>query len=186
MTTTTTLPNHTSDADDAKLGARPTYKSYGHYARELDRHAKPYLWDQRDILCSIVFDRDGHTLMKSLTPAAFSQRNYADFNDEKGTFQLLAETAFAYWEQYGAPPREAIYDLVASLPERVLHLAQRMERKQRELEATHVRELASHKKRLARHDDRGAEGVSKRARNHQRRRSGQLERRTAGSALLTQ
>jgi hypothetical protein len=143
---------HTDGAAVDAASTRPRYASYNQYSRELDLNRNPYLENQREILGAILFDTEGHRLMTELTPAAFSQRSYADFNDEIGHFELLAETAFAYWEQDAKPPGEEIYDLIAGLPERVLHLAQRMERRQQAIEAADLRERAKYERMLMRRD----------------------------------
>jgi hypothetical protein len=157
----TTAPNHTAggrdaenpgtEASAAREGERPKYNSYKHYLRETE--GKPYLSEQREILGSILFDTEGHRLMKGLAPAAFSQRSYADFNDEKGTLEWLAEAAFIYWEKHGQPPGEDIYDLIADLPERVLWVARSMEREQRKLDAEDAHERARYERILSRHND---------------------------------
>lgn len=138
--------NHTdpATATETEVGERRGYASYREYLRVTDQ--RPYLSEQRDILGAIIFDTEGCRFTRELTTKSFCHRNYADFRYEKGNFELLADVAFLYWDQHGEAPGEAIYDLIAEMPEGVRHVAQNMERRQRAIEEAHDRERRDHER----------------------------------------
>jgi hypothetical protein len=140
------LTKHTGVADESNVGTdtaveRRGYESLRHYWRWLDRRDKRHLEGQRDILKAILFEPAARELLQCLTPTDFTERRYYDWQYPKGIIELLADIAFAYWDQHGEPPRERIYDLVlvADMPEITFGIVKRMEREQREWEAKRAR-----------------------------------------------